>query len=271
MNLINYIRRVEKNNMKISIITICFNSEKTIEDTIKSVLNQTYTNYEYLIIDGLSKDNTLNIIKSYEKKFKGKLKYISEKDKGLYDAFNKGIKLASGDIIGIINSDDILNGKDVFKKIIDNIGNNDGIYSDVLLLDENLKNPIRNFISGNPKKNGIFHPAHPTLYLRKKVYEEIGEYNINYKIAADLDLMLRVINNDYKLKYVKDYFVLMRAGGISTNGLKGYYKNFKESYIVLKKNNVKLPLIKNIIRTFKTFNQGLSARINKNRIIESIK
>lgn len=257
--------------MKISIITVCFNSEKTIEDTIKSVLKQNYDNYEYLIIDGGSKDNTINIVKSYEKKFNGKLKYISEKDKGLYDAFNKGIKLASGDIIGFINSDDILRSNDVFNKVVNNIENYDGVYADVLLMDENFNIPVRNFISGKPKKNGIFHPAHPSLYLRKKVYDEIGGYNINYKIAADLDLMLRVINNDYKLNYVKDYFVLMRTGGVSTNGLKGYYKNFKESYIVLKKNNVKLPLIKNIIRTFKTFNQGLSAKINKKRIMESIK
>lgn len=252
--------------MKISIITVCFNSGNTIEDTIKSVLNQTYTNYEYLIIDGGSSDNTLDIIKSYEDKFNGRLKYISEKDKGIYDAMNKGIKLSSGDIIGLINADDILKDKDVFNKVIDNI--KDGVYSDVLMVDNSFKNPVRNFISGKYKKNGIFHPAHPSLYLKKKVYDEIGLYDIDYKIAADLDLMLRIINKGYELNYVKDYFVLMRAGGVSTNGLKGYYKNFKESYKVLKKNNVKLPLFKNIIRTFKTFNQGLSAKINKKRIKE---
>lgn len=250
--------------MKISLITVCFNSEKTIEDTIKSVLKQTYDNYEYLIIDGASKDNTLDIIKSYEKKFKGKLKYISEKDKGIYDAFNKGISMSSGDIIGFINSDDVLNGKDVLQKVVDNI--EDGVYSDVLFLDEKLENPVRNFISGKTKNNGIFHPAHPALYLKKEVYDSVGLYNLDYRIAADLDLMLRVINKGYKLNYVKDYFVLMRVGGTSTNGLKGYYKNFKESYRVLKKNKVKLPLIKNVIRTFKTFNQGLSAKINKKRI-----
>lgn len=250
--------------MKITIITVCFNSGKTIEDTIKSVLKQTYENYEYLIIDGGSSDNTLDIIKSYEKKFIGKLKYISEKDKGIYDAFNKGIKMASGDIIGFINSDDVLNGKDVFNKVVNNIS--DGVYSDVLMMDNNFNTPVRNFISGKYKKNGIFHPTHPSLYLKKEVYDEVGEYNLDYKIAADLDLMLRVINKGYKLNYVKDYFVLMRVGGASTNGLKGYYKNFKESYRVLKKNKVKLPLIKNVIRIFKTLNQGLSAKINKKRI-----
>ena len=250
--------------MKITIITVCFNSGKTIEDTIKSVLKQTYNNYEYLIIDGGSSDNTLDIIKSYEDKFNGKLKYISEKDNGIYDAMNKGIKLSTGDIIGFINADDMLKDKDVFNKVINNIY--DGVYSDTLMMDKEMYKPVRNFISGKYKKNGIFHPAHPSLYLKKKVYDEIGLYNINYKIAADLDLMLRVINNNYKLNYVKDYFVLMRVGGTSTNGLKGYYKNFKESYRVLKKNKIKFPLIKNIIRTFKTFNQGLSAKINKKRI-----
>ena len=250
--------------MKVTIITVCFNSGKTIEDTIKSVLKQTYENYEYLIIDGGSSDNTLDIIRSYEKKFKGKLKYISEKDKGIYDAFNKGIRMASGDIIGFINSDDILNGKDVFNKVVNNIS--DGVYSDVLMMDNNFNTPVRNFISGKTKNNGIFHPAHPALYLKKEVYNDVGEYNLDYKIAADLDLMLRVINKGYKLNYVKDYFVLMRVGGASTNGLKGYYKNFKESYRVLKKNKIKLPLIKNVIRTFKTFNQVLSAKINKKRI-----
>ena len=250
--------------MKISIITICFNSENTIEDTIKSVLKQTYNNYEYLIIDGGSSDNTINIIKSYEEIFNGRLKYISEKDKGIYDAFNKGIKLSTGDIIGFINSDDILNGKDVFNKVVNNIG--DGVYSDVLMMDNNFDKPVRNFISGKYKKNGIFHPAHQSLYLKKEVYDEIGLYNIDYRIAADLDLRLRVINKEYKLNYGKDYFVLMRVGGASTNGLKGYYKNFKESYRVLKKNKVKLPFIKNVIRTFKTLNQGLSARVNKKRI-----
>lgn len=248
--------------MKISVITVCYNSEKTIENTIKSVLKQKYDNYEYLIIDGKSKDNTMEIVKSYEKKFKGKLKYISEKDKGLYDAMNKGINLASGDLIGFINSDDILKDENVFDDIANNIEDYDGVYANLLLVDDNNK-PVRNFISGKQKKNGIFHPAHPSLYLKKKVYDEVGLYNIDYRIAADLDLMLRVINKDYKLNYVNRYFVLMKAGGVSTNGIKGYYKNFKESYKVLKLNKVKLPFIKNVIRIFKTFKQGLSAKFIK--------
>lgn len=105
--------------MKISIITATYNSEKTIKDTIESILKQTYTNYEHIIVDGLSKDNTMQIVKEYETKHNGKLKYISEKDLGLYDAMNKGIRLATGDIIGILNSDDIYAHEDVLKEIVE--------------------------------------------------------------------------------------------------------------------------------------------------------
>ena len=109
--------------MKITIITVCYNSEKTIKDTIESVLAQNYKNFEYIIIDGKSKDNTVDIIKSYEPKFNGKMKWISEKDKGIYDAMNKGVKLASGDIIGLINADDILATSNAFQIIVDTFKN----------------------------------------------------------------------------------------------------------------------------------------------------
>lgn len=246
--------------MKISIITVSYNSSKTIEDTIKSVLGQTYNNYEYLIIDGKSSDNTIEIVKKYEKKFNGRLKWISEKDKGLYDAMNKGIKMASGDIIGIINSDDILAHKNVFRNVIDNIGNNDGIYSNLLMLDENLEKSYRLFMSKKVSKKLGWHMPHPTLYLKRKVYNECGYFETSYKIAADLDLMLRIINSNAKLKYLNDYFVYMRAGGASTNGLKGYYRSFKESYNVLKKNKVIIPFISNCIRTLNVFIQKFRAR-----------
>lgn len=236
--------------MKITLITVCYNSEKTIKDTIESVLKQTYKNYEYLIVDGNSKDKTLDIIKLYEKKFNNNLKYISEPDKGLYDAMNKGIKLATGDIIGILNSDDILYDENVFQKIIDNFENNDGVYSNLVLMNEDFTKITRNFKSKEISKKKGWHPPHPTLYLKKEIYEKYGNYNINYKIAADLDFMYRIINNNVKLKYIDTCFVKMRTGGASTNGLKGYYKNFNESYKVLKNNERKLPLLTNIYRIY---------------------
>lgn len=251
--------------MKISIITVTYNSEDTLKDTLNSVLKQTYDNYEYLIIDGKSTDNTINIIKEYEKKFKGKLKYISEKDNGIFDAMNKGIKMSSGDIIGIINSDDVLAHENVFQNVIDNIEDTDGVYSNLLMLDEKLEKPYRLFKSKKASKHFGWHMPHPTLYLKKEAYEKYGYFNIEYKVSADFDFMLRIIKQSVKLKYVDDYFVYMRHGGTSTNGLNGYYRNFKESYKVLKKNNIKLPFIINCLRIVKTYNQRLAIN-NKNEI-----
>ncbi len=256
--------------MKITIITVCYNAEDTIKDTLESVLKQTYSNYEYIIIDGKSSDHTLNIIKDFEKKFNGKLKYISESDNGLFDAMNKGIQLATGDIIGIINSDDILAHNKVFERVAEEMKDYDGIYSNLLMLDENLNEPYRLFKSKKVSKNLGWHMPHPTLYLKKEVYEKYGNFNLKYKISADLDFMLRLIKSGVNLKYINDYFVFMRAGGASTKGLKGYYENFKESYKVLKNNKVALPLITNVKRTIENvFLQKIKAKNKKE--IEKIK
>ena len=253
--------------MKITIITVCYNSGKTIKDTIESVLAQNYKNFEYIIIDGKSKDNTVDIIKSYEPKFNGKMKWISEKDKGIYDAMNKGVKLASGDIIGLINADDILATPNAFQIIVDTFKNEncDGTYSNLRVLDENMKKIIRVF---NPKKGNYklgWYPPHPTLYLKKDVYDKIGLYSLDYKIAADYDLMIRVMkDSDIKLSYIKEVLVYMRGGGVSTNGINGYYKSFNESLQVLKENKIKFPVIVNLIRTVVIFNQSLKAKLKNN-------
>ena len=251
--------------MKISIITVCYNSENTIKDTLESVLKQSYINYEYLIIDGKSKDNTLNIVKSYEKKFKGKIKIYSENDNGLYDAMNKGIKNSTGDIIGIINSDDILADKDTLKKIANVFKKEkcDGTYSNLYIMDyETMSKPIRTFKAGIGNYKYGWYPPHPTLYLKKEVYNKYGLYNQDYKIAADYDFMLRIMKSNVKLKYINDYLIYMRGGGVSTNGLKGYWKSFKESLNVLKSNKIKLPLLVNVIRTFNIIKQSLKRANN---------
>jgi len=245
--------------MKISMITVCYNSESTIRDTLESVLSQTYPDYEYIIIDGKSKDNTLQIVKEYEKKFNGKLKYISEKDKGLYDAMNKGIKLASGDIVGIINSDDVIASNDIFEKVVDKFNQFgcDGVYSNLLIKDENLNKIVRRFNKGSGKYKLGWYPPHPTLYLKKSVYDKYGLFDIDYRIAADYDFMVRIMQNGASLMYVDEIFTYMRAGGKSTNGLKGYWKSFKESYNVLKNNKINFPLLVNILRTFRVLFQSL--------------
>lgn len=248
--------------MKISIITVCYNSEKTINDTIASVLNQTYQNYEYIIIDGLSKDKTMEIVKKYEPKFNGKLKYISEKDNGLYDAMNKGIKMASGDIVGIINSDDVLANANVFQTIIDNFTSDiDYLYSDVLYCNEDFSKVERKFKSTSMESK-ILCIAHPTLYLRKKIFDEIGYYNQDFRISADYDFTLRLSKGNYKYLHLKDtYFVLMRIGGVSSAGLKGYLKNFKDSKMVLNHNNIRFAGLITFIRSIKTLIEIIKGKI----------
>ena len=258
--------------MKISLITVCYNSEKTVEDTLKSVLQQNYENYEYIVIDGKSKDHTIDIVKKYEQKFAGRLKFISEPDKGIYDAMNKGIKLAKGDIIGILNSDDVLTNSSVFDKIVTAFKNNDvdGVYSNLVFLDETLQMPVRNFIAHKQSKVLGWHPPHPNLYLKTEVYESVGYFDLNYKIAADYDFMLRMLKNNFKLYYIDDYLVKMRSGGVSTNGLKGYFRNLKEADSVLRKNHISFPVISNITRIIKTIFQGFSAKINAKKILKKL-
>lgn len=237
--------------MKITIITVCVNAEKTIKDTIESVLKQSYKDFEYIIVDGKSSDDTLKIISKYKDK---RIRLISEKDKGLYDAMNKGIKLATGDIIGTINSDDILASEDIFQTIIDNFDENtDVIYANIKYYNEDFSKVKRDFISGT-KENDYFCPAHPSMYVRKQIYEKIGTYNINYKIAADFDFMVRCNLNNVRYKYIDKYFVYMRYGGKS-NGFVGYLENYKECFEILRQNKVAFPLTKTTMRSIHTIKQ----------------
>ena len=245
--------------MKISIITVTYNSEKTLKETIESILSQTYKDYEHIIVDGLSKDGTMQIVKQYEEKYEGKLKYISEKDTGLYDAMNKGIKMATGDVIGILNSDDIYASENTLKIIADrfNETNCDGTYSDLIFMDEEtMTKPQRIWKSAKGKLKNGWHPAHPTLYLKKEVYDQIGLFDLQFRIVADYDFMIRMMKNEnIKLEYINEVLIHMRAGGTSTAGLKGYVKNLKESHKVLVKNEIKHPYLVDFKRIVKTLFQ----------------
>lgn len=209
--------------MKVSIITVCFNSMNYISDCIKSVLYQNYEDIEYIIIDGGSDDSTLEIIKS----FKGIALVVSEPDSGIYNAMNKGIKLATGDIIGILNSDDFLTDEFVVQKIVDEFNRSpiDVIYGDIQFVNhKNLKKNVRYYSSKrfNPSKFkfGIM-PAHPSFYTKREYFECYGYYKEDYKIAADFELLLRFLYI-HKLKsiYINFPLVTMRTGGVSNKSLK---------------------------------------------------
>ena len=251
--------------MKVTIITATYNSEKTLKDTLESVLKQTYTNYEHIIIDGMSKDSTMTIVKEYEERYKGKLRYISEKDNGIYDAMNKGIRMATGDVIGILNSDDIYANETVLEKIAYQLKQThaDGIYGNLMFMDaETMTKPQRIWKSAKGKVEYGWHPAHPTLYLKKEVYDTIGLFDLQFKICADYDFMIRMLQNkEIKLSYLNEYLVFMRIGGTSTAGMKGYMKNLQEAHQVLVKNHIKFPYFVDFLRTIKTCKQIALAKI----------
>jgi glycosyltransferase involved in cell wall biosynthesis len=214
--------------VKISIITVAFNSASTIRDTIESVLSQTNNDIEYIIVDGKSNDNTVEIIKSYESMFNGRLHWISEPDKGLYDAMNKGIQMATGDIIGIINSDDFYHRNDIIEKIAEVFVKDDTIqatFGDVRFVNStNLEKTVRYYRSKNFNIKRFrfgFMPPHPTFFTYKRNFEKYGLYQTNYKIAADYELLIRFIyTHKLKYKYLPLDVMKMRMGGASTASLR---------------------------------------------------
>lgn len=230
--------------MKISIVTTTYNSAETLRDTIESVLNQTYTDWEHVIVDGNSTDNTLEIVKEFEDRYDGRLKVISEPDKGIYDAMNKGIKLASGDVIGILNSDDYFSSPYILASIADGIGDNDAVYGDVHFVDpEQLDKCVREYSSKpfSPAKMKMgFMPAHPSFYCKRHVFDNVGLYDPSFKIAADFEFLLRAIYiKGISCKYLPIDFVTMRTGGASTSGIQSHKKILLEHLKAYRKNGVK--------------------------------
>lgn len=231
--------------MKISLITVTYNSGTTLRDTIQSVLAQTYKNVEYIVVDGLSKDNTMDIVREYEPQFEGRMKWISEKDKGLYDAMNKGVRMATGDVVGILNSDDFFTANDVLEKVAAGFDEQtDAVYGDLHYVHpDDLQHSVRYYSSKIFKRNLMrmgFIPAHPTFYCRRECFDKFGYYKTDYKIAADFDLLLRFIYvNRIRIKYLPMDMVTMRTGGASTNGLKSRMGGMNEHLRSLRENGVK--------------------------------
>lgn len=201
--------------MKVSIITPSLNSEKTIEQTINSVLNQRYTDFEYIIIDGNSSDHTVDIIKEYISLFGRRMRYISEKDDGIYDAMNKGIKLARGNVIGIINSDDWYE-KDALEKVVNFFSNNDTdvIYGKMNILTENAQLEEYQVCDLSALWYKMVIP-HPTVFVRREIYKRYGVFNTQYNLSADYELMLRFYSQNVKFSFVDSVLANFRLGGES--------------------------------------------------------
>jgi glycosyltransferase involved in cell wall biosynthesis len=242
--------------MKVSIITVVYNNEMTINEAIISVLSQSYSNIEYLIIDGNSSDKTVQIINNH----KGKLGYfISEKDAGIYDAMNKGIKAATGDVVGILNSDDLYYDHTVIETVMSQFLLNpslDIIYGDLVYVkSDDIDKVIRNWKS-NSYYNNFFDngnvPPHPSLFVKKSVYEEAGLFNLDFKLAADYEFMLRVFKkNNFKSKYINKVIVKMRLGGATNQSFSNIIKQNKEILLAWKNNNLKAPLLLMPLRIIK--------------------
>lgn len=212
--------------MKISIITATYNSGKTVRDTVESVLGQSYADYEYIVKDGDSKDDTLKIVNEYISKFGGRLKIISESDKGIYDAMNKGIGMATGEIVGILNSDDFFTSSEVLRKVADafKAEDIDAVYGDIHFVKSgDLKKCTRYFSSRYFRPWLLrfgFMPAHPSFYCKKSVFEKYGLYDLQYHTSSDFEMMVRLFaEHRIKAKYLNMDFVTMRNGGESTAGL----------------------------------------------------
>ncbi len=253
--------------MKISVITISYNSSATIEDTIKSVIMQDYDDIEYLVIDGKSKDNTLSIVKKYENKIS---KIISEKDGGLYFGLNKGLQMASGEVVGAIHSDDIYAHNKVISRVAEMFKNDtslEGVYADLVFVDRFDTNKIMRVWKAGECRPSSFEngwmPPHPTFFVRKEVYEKYGYLNTGLKLSADYELMLRLIHkHNIKIAYLPETIVKMRMGGASNVNFFVRLKANIEDKLAWRLNNLKPGLLTSFKKPLRKIGQYFTKAYN---------
>ncbi|MGD0756649.1 MAG: glycosyltransferase family 2 protein [Bacteroidales bacterium] len=252
-------------NPKISIITVSFNSAKTISDTIESVLSQTYPDIEYLVLDGSSSDGTVELVNSYGNRIS---KFISEPDKGIYDAINKGIRLATGNIIGILHSDDFFYSNNVIEKVAASFNEYeiDAVFGDARFVDPiNTSKVVRYYSSklfSIAKFKFGYMPAHPSFYVKRELFEKLGYYKTDYKIAADFELLVRFLYiNQIKCKYLEIPFLSMRMGGVSNKSIFSKYTLNKEIVRACKENGIKTNYF---LIYSKYFSKLFEFKVNKN-------
>lgn len=245
--------------MKVSLITVTYNSEKYLAHCIDSVLHQDYPDIEYIVIDGSSTDSTVSIIEQYAPVID---KWISEKDGGMYDAINKGMKLATGDIVGILNSDDILASKSTIANIVHCFREKgvDSVYGDLVYVHEDDTTNIFRYWKGATYNRSAFHwgwmPAHPTFYVRRELVESLGGYETHYYSASDFEFMTRYL---YKHRisacYLPELIVKMRKGGMSNCGWQRRLRANRRDYLALKRNNVPFPLFASLVKPIRKLPQ----------------
>lgn len=228
--------------MKITIITVTYNSASTILETLASVARQTYPEIEHIVVDGASTDGTQALIAAHRPSVS---KWISEPDQGIYDAMNKGLRLASGEFVGFLNGDDTLADADVIRDIVDAVHKEapDAVFGDLVYVDPSRPKPlVRYWRTGEFAKSKLkfgWMPPHPTLYVRRQVFDRIGPFDATLRIAADYDFMMRLLTSaQMKVAYVRRVLVKMRIGGASNASAQSMYKKSKEDFLVIRRHHV---------------------------------
>lgn len=249
-------------HQKITIITVSFNSEKTIKKTLESVANQSFEKIEHIIIDGKSSDKTLSIIK----KFSHIKKIISTSDDGVYHAMNKGLELARGDVVGFLNSDDFYANDEVIATVAREFKKDaslEACYADLIYVSRFKTSKIIRYFKSKKFKKGLFSkgwcPPHPTFFVRRSVYQRFGKFDLNYRIASDVDLMMRFLEiHKVKFRYIPEIWVKMRMGGITNKNLKNIWLQNQEILNSFKKNGLAVqPISFFIYKIFSRFFQFL--------------
>lgn len=241
-------------SLKVSIITTNYNDADNLEKIIKQVKSQDYENIEYIIVDGASTDKSAEVIEAAREYFGERLKTVSEKDTGIYNAINKGIRLATGDIIGCCF--DRFTGPDVISKMVAIIEkeNTDGVHADLYYMKDGKI--VRKWHQGQGNLRTGWMPGHPTLYLKKEIYEKYGGYKEDYKVSADYEFMVRILKEKQtKLSYIPEVLIHMSYGGTSNNSLSAYLLSLKEGHRALRENKVHFAWFTDMCRTFRVLLQ----------------
>lgn len=261
--------------MKITVVTATRNSAATIEGTLESVLFQSYRDVEHIIVDGQSEDGTIGLVSKYEALYReaGKeLRWLSEPDSGLYDAMNKGIGMATGDVIGILNSDDFYTADDVLSRVAREIAGVDAVYADIHYVNpSDLTRCVRYYSSRDctrAKMRMGYMPAHPSFYCRHEIFNKYGNFDLDFKIAADFEWLFRIIYiHDIRTRYIPADFVTMRTGGNSTAGLASHKQIIKDHLNTYSKNIPDRPFA---IRALKPLNSFLNICLDVTRYLPKV-